>query len=242
MNTTTRRATSLLAALSLSLGAAACSKSESPGSSATSSATASTAATAPKAADIVAKAKANALAAESGAFSGEVTEDGETMKIDFKGSKDGSTSDITVDLTPNGKVRIISIDGAVYMQGDAAFWEAQGAPVELQEAEDKFIKAPEGGSDLMSDLTIASFLEEAFAEVSDSISNDVGEESVDGVDCWVVTDKEGKQEGALYVTKETMELVRFTGSTTSPGQIDFSSWNEDLGITAPAADQIMDLS
>jgi hypothetical protein len=39
-----------------------------------------------------------------------------------------------------------------------------------------------------------------------------------------------------------MELLRFTGSTDSPGQLDFSDWNADLGIKPPPADQIMDIS
>lgn len=237
---TTRRVAALLGALAVTLGASACSTSEP--SAPSTSATSSTTAPAPRAADIVAEAKAKALAAKTGAFTGEVTEDGETMRIDFKGSKDGSTSDITIDLTPNGKVRILSVGGAVYMQGDEVFWKAQGAPAEVQKAGDKFVKAPEGETDIAGDLTIASFLEEAFAQVTDSIADEVGEESVDGVDCWVVTDKKGKEEGSLYVAKDTMELVRFTGSTDSPGQIDFSSWNEDLAIKAPAADQVIEVS
>src|SRR6478736_2195668 len=67
----------------------------------------------------------------------------------------------------------------------------------------------------------------------------VGSENVGGVDCWVLTDKKGKSEGALYVSKDKSEVVRFTGSSDSPGQLDFSKWNEDLGIKAPEASQVM---
>ncbi len=242
MHSTSRRFAAVLGALAITVGTTACSSSE-PATPSTSAPTSTTAVAAPKAAEIVAQAKAKALAAETAAFSGQVSEDGETMKLDFKGSKDGSTSDITVDLSPNGKVRIISVGGVVYLQGDEAFWKQQDAPVEVQQAGDKFIKAPEEEAGVMGDLTISAFLEDAFSEVTpESISPEVSEESVDGVDCWVVTDKGGKAEGALYVAKDTMELVRFTGSTTSPGQIDFSSWNEDLGVTAPSADQVLDVS
>lgn len=244
MHRTARRATALLGALTLTLGATACSKSEPTTSSTSSAATSTTTAPAPKAVEILDKAKANALAATSGAFSGEVTEDGETMKIDFKGTKDGSLSDITIDMAAAGKVRLLSVDGSVYMQGNAAFWKAQGAPAEVQESGDKFIKAPaEEAEAITGDLTISSFLEEAFSELTpDSMAGEVGEETVDGVDCWVLTDKKGKEEGALYVSKDKLELVRFTGSTDSPGQLDFSGWNADLGIKAPPADQVMDVS
>jgi hypothetical protein len=69
----------------------------------------------------------------------------------------------------------------------------------------------------------------------------VGQESVNGVDCWVITDTKGKAEGALYVSKDKSEVVRFTGSTGSPGQLDFSQWNADLGIKAPDASQVLTL-
>jgi hypothetical protein len=36
-------------------------------------------------------------------------------------------------------------------------------------------------------------------------------------------------------------VVRFTGSTGSPGQLDFSQWNEDLGIRAPDPSQVLTL-
>lgn len=244
MHSTARRAAALLGALTISLGATACSTSEPTATSTGSAAASTSSAPAPKAAEIVEKAKATALAATSGAFTGEVKEGGESMKIDFKGTKDGSMSDITIDMGATGKVRLLSVEGSVFMQGDAAFWKAQGAPAEVQAAGDKFIKAPaDEAESITGDLTIASFLDEAFTELTpESLDDKVGEESIDGVDCWVVTDKKGKQEGALYVSKDKMELVRFTGSTDSPGQIDFSDWNADLGIKAPAADQVMDVS
>jgi hypothetical protein len=242
MHITTRRVAVLVGALTLTLGVGACSKGEPTSSAATASASTTTAAPAPKAADILAKAKSNALSAKSGAFKGEVTQDGQTMKIDFKGTNDGSTSDITIDMGKGGKVHLISVGGTIYMQGDAAFWKAQGAPTAVQNAGDKFIKAPAGEEGLTKELTISNFLTEAFNEVTpDKVSEKVGSEKVNGVDCWVLEDKKGKNEGSLSVSKDKFELVRFTGSTDSPGQIDFSSWNADLGIVAPKADQIMDI-
>jgi hypothetical protein len=241
MHISTRRIAALVGALTLTLGAGACSKSEPTPGSATASASTTTA-PAPKAADILAKAKSNALGAKTGAFAGQVSQDGETMKIDFKGTDDGSTSDITIDMGKGGQVHLISLGGIVYMQGDAAFWKAQGAPAEMQAAGEKFIKAPAGGADMTKELTISNFLAEAFKEVTpEKVSQKVGTEKVNGVDCWVLQDKKGKEEGSLYVSKDKFDLVRFTGSTDTPGQIDFSSWNEDLGIKAPKAEQIMDV-
>jgi hypothetical protein len=89
-------------------------------------------------------------------------------------------------------------------------------------------------------LSLKSFLEKAFGAVTpEQLATDVASETVSGVDCWVLTDTKGKKEGALYVSKDTFQVVRFTGSESSPGQLDFSKWNEDLGIKAPEASQIM---
>jgi hypothetical protein len=252
MKTTTTSALSVAAALAVGLGAAGCSKAEGPGagSATTAAATtsaASTAATstaAPTASDILEKARTNALAATSAAFTGHVIDtDGTKIVIDYKGTSDGKTSDITLQTATDGKARLITVPEGVFIQADATFWKAQGAPAEVQKAGDKFIKAPGSAGSMAEELSLTSFIEKAFKELDTSkVSDTVTEEPVNGVDCWVLTDSGGKEQGALYVSKAGFEVVRFTGTKTSPGQLDFSRWNEDLGITAPPADQVMPLS
>jgi hypothetical protein len=250
MKTMTTRAVALAGALAISLGAAACSKADTPtaastGSSAASSASTSatsTAAQAPQPADLLEKAKTNALAATSAVFAGDVEQDGKKVTIEFKGTSDGKTSDISIAMEGSGRARLITVPDAVYIQADETFWKKQGAPASVQKAGDKFIKAPSSASAMADSLSLKSFLEKAFAEVSaDKLSSTVGEESVNGTECWVLTDKKGKSEGALYVSKDAFQVVRFSGSSKSPGQLDFSRWNEDLGIKAPDASQIMPL-
>lgn len=251
MNTFTTRVVAVSGAIAISLGAAACSKSETPApatSSAagtstpagtTSSTTAATSGSS-QAADILDKAKSNALAATSGAFVGQVEQNGKAIKIDFKGTSDGKTADIAIEMEGDGKARVISVADGVFIQGDATFWKKQGAPASVQKAGDKFIKAPASASSMTESLSLKSFLEKAFGAVTpQQLASDVATENVNGVDCWVLTDKKGKKEGALYVSKDKSEVVRFTGSSDSPGQLDFSKWNEDLGIKAPDAGQIM---
>jgi hypothetical protein len=248
MKTITTRVLAVSGAIAISLGAAACSKSETPaatgGSGSTSvstpAASSSTTASAPVASEILAKAKANALAAKSGAFVGQVDQSGKTIKIDFKGTSDGKTADIAIEMEGDGKARVISVGDGVYIQGDETFWKKQGAPASVQKAGDKFIQAPASAGSMTQSLSLKSFLEKAFGAVTpDQLAKDVASENVGGVDCWVLTDKKGKGEGALYVSKDKSEVVRFTGSSSSPGQLDFSKWNADLGIKAPEAAQIM---
>lgn len=255
MKTFTTRVIAVSGAIAISLGAAACSKSETPaaGTSSSASAGASTPAgttssttqggDASQASDILDKAKANALAATSGAFVGQVDQSGKTIKIDFKGTSDGKTADIAIEMEGDGKARVISVADGVYIQGDATFWKKQGAPASVQKAGDKFIKAPSSAASMTQSLSLKSFLEKAFGAVTpQQLAPTVGSENVGGVDCWVLTDKKGKQEGALYVSKDKSQVVRFTGSSDSPGQLDFAKWNEDLGIKAPDAGQVMKIS
>lgn len=255
MTTATRAAAALAAALTIALGATACAKdtpapaSSSDGASTTTSgmsgSTASGATSSEKVPEpgaILDRAKANALAAKSGAFSGTIQNNGSTMRIAFKGTTDGKTSDVEIEQKGLGTVRLISVDKAVYIQADETFWKDQGAPEEVQQAGDKFVKAPAGAASMTDDLNLKSFLSKAFSSLDTSdINGEVGSETVNGVDCWVLTDKSGKANGAFYVAKGTYQLVRFTGTQESPGQLDFSQWNEDLGITAPSPDEVLDL-
>jgi hypothetical protein len=251
MKTMTTRVVALAGALTLALGAAACSKAETPttgASGAASAATASTSTTpaagadAPQATVILDEAKSNALAATSGAFAGTVEDDGKKTTIDFKGTSDGTTADITISMVGDGKARVISVTDGIFIQGDETFWKKQNAPAKVLAATDKFIKAPASAASMTQSLSLKAFLEKAFGAVTaDQVASDVTEETVGGVDCWVITDTKGKAEGALYVSKDKLEVVRFTGSTKSPGQLDFSKWNEDLGIKAPPASQVLTL-
>ncbi len=263
MKTTATRIVALAGAVAISFGAAACGSSDpAPSPAAPSSPSSSTPAASPsssdaptpsdssssvtgdnsKAADIVEKAKSNALAAKSAQFAGAVEQSGEEMKISYKGTSDGKTADISIESSKQGKARIIALPEGTFIQADAKFWKNAGAPASVQTAGGKFIKAPSSASSMTDSLSLKSFSQKAFGSISkSSFASKVGEENVNGIDCWVVTDKRGKGSGALYVSKDKNQIVRFTGTKTSPGQLDFSKWNEDLAIKAPAASQIMKL-
>lgn len=199
--------------------------------------TTTTSVAAPGAADILEKAKTNAVKATSAAFTGRIEQDGAEMVIDFKGTSDGSSSDVTLEVESQGRVRVISVAGEVYLQGDAQFWTAQGVSAPADPG--AFVRAPAEAKELSQQLSLNAFLDEAFAAVTPAqLSDTVGSETVGGVDAWVITDAGGKDKGALYVSKSDFQIVRFTGSSASPAELDFARWNEDLGIVAPPADQV----
>ena len=178
---------------------------------------------------------------DSGAFAGTVEDNGKKTTIDFKGTSDGKTADITIAMVGDGKARVISVPDGIFIKGDATFWKKQNAPAKVLAAKDKFIKAPASAASLTESLSLKAFLEKAFGAVTPSQVVDRQEETVNGIDTWVLTDTKGKSEGAIYVSKDGFEVVRFTGSTSSQGQLDFSQWNEDLGIKAPEGDQVLTL-
>jgi hypothetical protein len=199
-----------------------------------------TGAPAPSAADILTKAKANALNATSGAFTGHIDQDGKAMVIDYKGTADGKSADVSLEVVGQGKVRVIAVPGAAYIQADEKFWKSQGAPAAVQKAGDKFVKAPANASTIADSLSLNAYLDKAFGAVTTTaLSDTVGSETVDGVDTWVLTDKKGPEEGALYVSQDSFQVVRYVAPEANPGQLDFSRWNEDLGIKAPPASQIL---
>lgn len=192
------------------------------------------AAPAPAAAEVLSKVKAKATGATSGAFAGTLTQGGQELRITYVGTSDGKTSDVTIGRGSQGVVRIITVGDNVYLQGDAAFWKGAGAPPEIQAAGGKFVKVPDAEANLAESMNIKTLVNEAFESVTaEQLSDTVGSEMVGAVDCWVLTDEDGIEQGAIYVSKSTFDLVRFTGSTDNPGRIDFSGWNAAPTVVAP---------
>ena len=249
MKTFTTRVVAVSGAIAISLGGAACSKAEPQAStsSGTSSSTtragsaASTLSQAPDPSEILTRAKTAAATATSGAFVGQIDQNGQTVKVAFKGTSDGKAVDVTIEAEGDGKARFIVVPDGVYVQADSTFWKKQGAPANVQQAAGKFIRVPASGASAAEKLTLENFLKDKLGSLKpELLSPVVATEEIHGVPCWVLSGKRGKaQDPALYVSKAKFEILRFTGSSASPGQIDFSRWNEDLGIKAPAASDIM---
>ena len=137
MKTITTRVVAVSGAIAISLGAAACSKSETPAtgasarartSASTPAASPSTAASAPVASRDPRQGQDERARRDVGRLRRQVDQSGKTIKIDFKGTSDGKTADITIEMEGDGKARVISVGDGVYIQGDETFWKKQGAP------------------------------------------------------------------------------------------------------------------
>lgn len=188
---------------------------------------------------LLAKAQANAKAARSGAFTGTIDDQGEAAKVSFKGTADGSRVDVTKSAPKAGRVHLISLDGSVYVKADQTFWSRQNVPFLVSLAGDQFIKVPAGVVPVLGQLTLTAFVNKSIGSyAARDLPSPVATDTINGIDCWVLTTNSGEpSDGALFVTKSGLEVIRYVGTVTSPGRLDISKWNQKQGVTAPPPDQ-----
>lgn len=213
----------------------------STGSSIPGTATATSAEQRP--ATLLGQAQANAKAARSGAFEGAIVDQGEQAKVSFKGTADGSRVDVTKAAPKAGQVHLISLDDSVYVKADKTFWSQQNVPFLVSLAGAKFIKVPAGVVPVLDQLTLAAFVAKSIGSYSaGDLPSPVASDTVDGIDCWVLTTSSGKPaDGALFISKSALEVVRFVGTSENPGRLDFSQWNQKQGVSAPPPDQVFSI-
>lgn len=192
---------------------------------------------------LFAAAAAHANAATSGAFTGTIDDEGEHAQVSFKGTRDGSTVDVTKAAPKAGRVHLISLGGAVYVKADKTFWNQQSVPFLVSLFGDQFVKVPAGVVPVLDQLTLKAFVDKSIGTLSASdLSGTVSESTVNGIDCWVLTTASGKPaDGALYVSRDGAEVVRYVGTPAHAGQLEFSRWNQQPGVTAPPADQVFSI-
>lgn len=194
-------------------------------------------------ATLLGQAQANAKAARSGAFEGAIVDQGQQAKVSFKGTADGSRVDVTKAAPKAGQVHLISLDDSVYVKADKTFWSQQNVPFLVSLAGAKFIKVPAGVVPVLDQLTLAAFVAKSIGSYSaGDLPSPVASDTVDGIDCWVLTTSSGKPaDGALFISKSALEVVRFVGTSENPGRLDFSQWNQKQGVSAPPPDQVFSI-
>ena len=186
---------------------------------------------------------ARAQAATSGAFTGTIDDQGEQAKVSFKGTRDGSSVDVTKAAPKAGRVHLIALDGTAYVKADKTFWSQQSVPFLVSLFGDQFVKVPAGVVPVIDQLTLKAFVTKSIGTYAASdLPAPVTETTVNGIDCWVLTTTSGKPaDGALYVSKSAAEVVRWVGTPQQRGRLDFSRWNQKVGVTAPPADQVFSI-
>ncbi|MEU3687185.1 hypothetical protein [Streptomyces narbonensis] len=180
--------------------------------------------------------------------------EGEDMTVDLSVDSKGSCKG-TMEAGKGGKAEMIGTGGVSYMKGDEAFWgsttggegdssEEAGAMTALLKG--RWMKMPAGdeGPDAFCDLkTIVKDMDEDTPRKGLTRGDDA---DVDGTPAAVLTKKGTKGETTtFYVAKDSakpfvLRVVEAGGK--EPGTVTFSDYDKPITVTAPPADQVVDMA
>lgn len=193
---------------------------------------------------IAAASKADMNALDEVKFSGDITSDGQKITLDMQASSAGDCTG-TIGLG-GGTAQILAKDGTNWFKPDEAFWRANAA-----DQADAIISAVGDKWVLDTDSSFAQFCDlNAFFDnlfKSDSTSGaykTTGTDEIDGDQVVKVerTDDKGTSVGYVRIDGDhyLLKLERTEGA--EPGHIEFSDFNKQFDVTAPADDDVVDLN
>lgn len=196
--------------------------------------------------EVLAKTKAAAVGARSVHIAGRVVQGGRPIAFDLRlTTQPGATG--TIELG-GGKVEIVRIGGDVYFKADEKTLASGlgGSSAEIAKlVAGRFIKGP------LSDPRLTGFTQ--LTSLKDFTANvltpsgairRVDGKPVDGVRT-VGLRNDAANGGTLYIADEGDPfplLLEALAGGSSTGNLRMSEWNTDVTITAPPADQVLDLS
>lgn len=247
---TTKGAVALVTAL-ITIGAAGCGgggDSEEAGSGTSSSAAGANAdfvAMSPE--EIKAEVVADMKALESMSMSASFTSDGQDVGFDLALDTDGTC--VGTMTVGKGTAQILSVNGASYLKGDEAFWDASagsGQGKQMQEMlGDRWAKLPAGQGGFESFCDLDSLLADFGTEDDGSTTVTKGDEGeVDGQPALqLVTDEDGGSTTVWVATSgEDHYILSIERSGEQSGSITLSGFNEPVEATEPSDAEVMDLS
>lgn len=173
------------------------------------------------------------------------------LSADISLDRDGACTG-TLGYSDQGSFEIVKIADDIWMKPDRAFWESQLPPEEVEAASqligDRYLTGP-ADHEMSGSLTEICNVDDLLDDQADLVEPDVeyskGETTrVDGRDVAAVhwTDEEG--EFTLYVDTGgefyPVQLVNEGGD--EPGTMSFSGFDEPVEPTAPAEEDVIDVS
>jgi hypothetical protein len=194
--------------------------------------------------DIAAAAKEDMKALDSVAYAGEINSDGSTISLDVQANADGDCTG-TIGIG-EGTAEVLATDGGNWFRPDEAFWRQQ-APDEadaiIAAVGDKWVIDSDANFSQFCDLE--AFFDNIFKEDDEASAYEVtGTDEIDGQEVVKVeqTDEEGSSVGYVLVEGEhyLLKIERTQGD--DPGTLEFSAFDEDVEVEAPADDEVVDPS
>ena len=193
---------------------------------------------------IAADAKADMKDLEEVKFTGEITSDGDKVTLDVQAS---SAGDCTGSIgLGGGNAEILAKDGQNWFKPDEDFWRANAgdsADAIISAVGDKWVLDTDSNFSQFCDLD--AFFDNLFkSDESSSKYETTGTEELDGEEVVKVeqSDDDGTSIGYVLIEGDhyLLKLERTEGD--EPGRLEFSDFDEEFDVTAPADDEVIDLS
>jgi hypothetical protein len=193
---------------------------------------------------IAADAKADMKKLDEVKFSGEITSDGDTVTLDVQASSAGDCSgSISVG---GGTAEILAKDGTNWFKPDEAFWQAnagESADAIIAAVGDKWVLDTDSNFAQFCDLD--AFFDNLFKDEAGAGKYETtGTDEIDGEKVVKVeqSDDNGTSVGYVLIDGDHYLLKLERAEGDEPGILEFSDFDEEFDVTAPADDEVIDLS
>ena len=195
--------------------------------------------------EIAEAAKADMEELEQVKYSGEISTGDSSVALDIQASSAGDCTG-TIGLG-EGTAEVLAKDGDNWFRPDEAFWRAQApdqADAIIAAVGDKWVLDTDANFAQFCDLETffdSIFLDDSGTEAEYKVK---GTEEIDGEEVVEVerTDEDGPSSGYVLIEGKhyLLKLERTDGDDA--GTVEFSEFNEEFDVEAPAEDEVVDLS
>src|SRR3954452_9719911 len=193
---------------------------------------------------IAAAAKAEMKGLDEVKFSGEITSNSEKVTLDIQANASGDCTG-TIGLG-GGSAQVLSKNGTNWFKPDEEFWRANAgdsADAIIRAVGDKWVLEKNSNFSRFCDLR--AFFDNLFKDDAGAGAyKTTGTDEIDGEDVVKVeqSDDQGSATGYVLIDGKhyLVKLERTKGD--EPGHLDFTDFNKDFDVTAPADKDLVDLN
>jgi len=177
-------------------------------------------------------------------FTGEINSEGSSIQLDVQASSAGDcTGSIGIG---GGKAEILAKGGTNWFRPDEAFWRenaGDSADAIIAAVGDKWVLDTDENFSQFCDLD--AFFDNVFKDEGDGGTyKTTGTETIDGKDVVKVeqSDDDGTATGYVLIDGKhyLVKIERTEGD--EPGKLEFTDFNKEFSVDAPADDEVIDLS
>ena len=194
--------------------------------------------------EIAAAAKADMKSLDSVKYAGEINSGGSSISLDVQVDADGDCTG-TIGIG-EGTAEVLATDGGNWFRPDEAFWRQQApddADTIIAAVGDKWVIDSDGNFSQFCDLE--GFLDNIFKDEDDGGEyKTTGTDELDGQQVVKVeqSDDDGSSVGYVLIEGKHYVLKIERAEGEDPGKLEFSGFNDEVTVEAPADDEVVDAS